>query len=59
MFFRFDSGLSIHQIVVLFLESRAYSGKMILDSKVEELIHFGEAYKLIISPNLKITLPMG
>ena len=57
MFFQFDFGLSIHLIVVLFLESRAYSGKMILDSMVEELKHFGEAYKLIISPYLKIALP--
>ena len=50
MFFRFDFGLSIHQKVVLFLESRAYSGKRILDLMVEELKHFGEAYKLIIPP---------
>ena len=47
MFSRFDFVLSIHQKVFLFLESRAYSGRRILDLMVEELKHFVEAYKRI------------
>ena len=47
MFSQIDFVLSIHQKVVLFLESRAYSGRRILDLMVEELKHFVEAYKLI------------
>ena len=59
MFFRFDFVSSIHRRGALFLESRAYSARRILDLMVEVLKHFWRAYKLIISIHIhsKITLP--